>query len=82
MDAAKTSDGRMWLLLEHEEALVFFDVVSRFVEADGASLDVADDADRNVLWEMQTTMEPLVAEIFEPDFAGRLEQARVALREV
>lgn len=64
--------------LTADEALVRFELVSRFSDFD--QLDIVDQAEEVVLWGLQCSLEKRLVEPFLPDYRERPGQARDRLR--
>ncbi len=66
------------LVLNADEALVLFELVSRFTDAD--QLTIADRAEAAILWNLCCQLEKLLAEPFSPKYAELLSTARERVR--
>jgi hypothetical protein len=62
------------ITLSKDEALVLFEFLSRFV--DDSKLEIADPSENRVLWDLQASLESLLAEPFSKDYDVILESAR------
>ena len=67
------------LELSAAEALVLFDWLARTSEA-GAPVPFADQAEQQVLWDLQCVLERLLVEPFSADYASWLGAARSWVR--
>jgi len=65
--------------LSRDEAIVLFEFLSRFEELE--SLDIVDQSEERVLWNLQSTLEKDLAEPFSANYPELLEQARARLRD-
>ena len=65
--------------LEDDEALVLFDLVSRYV--DSGELAIRDQAEQRVLWNLLATLESSLVSPFQSDYVTLLERARASLRD-
>ena len=65
------------LKLSKEEALVLFEFLSRFSEEDKLKIDHK--AEEQTLWNLQGSLEELLAEPFSSDYNLLLEKARKSL---
>jgi hypothetical protein len=66
--------------LSPDEALVLFDVLSRWEQSE--RFDVADQAEERVLWNIKAGLERQLAEPLSPDYARLLDEARARVRDV
>ncbi len=66
------------LVLNADEALVLFELVSRFSDSD--QLTIADQAQAAILWNLCCQLEKLLAEPFSPKYAELLSTARERIR--
>ena len=73
------SDSKIHLELSPEEALVFFEWLSRFNQAEDANF--ADQAEQRVLWDIEARLESILVESFEPDYDEKLARARASVRD-
>lgn len=67
------------LELSREEALVFFDWLTRFNKTDEAKFE--DQAEQRVLWDIEAMLESVLTDPFEPNYDQLLAQARAAVRD-
>ena len=65
--------------LTREEALVFFEWISRFNKREDA--DFEDQAEQRVLWDIEATLESTLDDLFSPDYAALLAAARAKVRD-
>lgn len=69
------------LVLSPAEALVLFDLLSRWAETDAASVLLEHQAEWRVLWDILASLESALAEPFRPDYRNRLDLARELVRD-
>ena len=69
----------MQIDLTSDEALVLFDLLSRW--DDSERFEVGDPAERRVLWNLLAELERRLAEPFAPDYASLLDAARARVRD-
>jgi antitoxin HicB len=69
------------LALSPAEALVLFDLLSRWAETDAASVPLEHLAEWRVLWDILASLERALAEPFMPDYLDQLAQARELVRD-
>jgi hypothetical protein len=67
------------LRLTKEEAIVLFEMLSRFSEND--SLEIEDQSEQRVLWNLCASLEAVLVEPFDKNYASILENARAMLRD-
>lgn len=67
------------LPLSHAEALVLFEFVSRY--SDNDRLEIIDQAEQRVLWNVCCLLEKLLVDPFKPNYAELLDIARNQLRD-
>lgn len=67
------------LELSADEALVFFEFVSRFTDSD--QLSIADQAEARALWNLCGRLERQLSEPFSPRYSELLAEARGRLRD-
>ena len=77
MDQA--SQQPVHLELSADEALVFFEFVSRFTDSD--QLSIADQSEARALWNLCGRLEKQLSEPFSPRYSELLAQARGRLRD-
>ena len=65
--------------LTPDEALVLFELVSRYSDSD--RLETVDQAEQRVLWNLCARLEKALVEPFDPDYAALLAAARHRLRD-
>jgi len=73
------SEEKVTVSLTKEEALVLFEVLSRFTETD--KLSIEDQAEERALWNLTAIFERELAEPFAKNYDAILEQARSKLRD-
>jgi hypothetical protein len=71
--------GPMRIELTGDEALVLFELLSRYYSSD--SLSIEDQAERRTLWNLHCQLEKQLVEPFQPDYGALLRQARDRLRD-
>lgn len=74
MPAAREDEKEVLLSLSPDEALVFFDWLSRMNE--GEELSFAHQAEQRVLWDIECDLESTLAGPFPSDYAQLLDAAR------
>jgi hypothetical protein len=65
--------------LSHSEALVLFEFVSRF--SNDENLEIVDQAEERVLWNVCASLEKILAEPFSPSYSDLLSKAREEVRD-
>jgi len=73
------SNDHLSLRLTHSEALVLFELLSRYSESD--RLQVEDQAEQRVLWNMCCSLESELSEPLLPDYKALLQAARDRIRD-
>jgi hypothetical protein len=73
------ADDKVRLELSREEAIVFFEWLTRFNKADDARFE--DQAEQRVLWDMEAMLETALVEPFESNYGELLARARAAVRD-
>lgn len=83
MDAMKRTDGHIVIDLSPEEALVLADCLHRWEDEgiDETGLPFVDQGEQRVFWNLSAVFEPVLGEIFRPDYDDLVERARAALRD-
>jgi hypothetical protein len=76
---AKAHTNEINLSLSRSKALVLFDFLSRFTEQ--KRLQICDQAEERVLWDIQADLERALPEPLSPDYAHHLKRARHAVRD-
>ncbi len=66
--------------LTNDEALVFFDFLSRFSE--DKELKIKDQAEERILWDLTCALEAKLVEPLQDDYDKKLEDARTKVRDV
>ena len=69
------------LVLTPAEALVLFELLSRWAETDAASVPLEHQAEYRVLWDILARLESMLAEPFMPDYQDWLDRARELVRD-
>ena len=77
---SKKDEHSIILNLTNEEAIVFFDWLSRFNEADSMKF-VDDQAEERVLWDIEASLEKVINESLEEDYVELLSRAREKVRD-
>jgi hypothetical protein len=67
------------LTLTHDEALVLFEFLSRFLDDEHLTLE--DQGEERALWKLQGMLESRLVEILLPNYTELVEQARTRLRD-
>jgi len=65
--------------LSREQALVLFDFLSRFTDAEHLSIE--DQAETRVLWDLLADLETVLDEPFQENYAELLSKARIGVRD-
>ncbi len=73
-------DEKVFLQLSQDEALVFFDFLSRYSEED--KLTIMDQAEQRILWNLTCDLEKILVAPFQDDYDKQLEKARAMVRDV
>ena len=76
---SSTPEGSVTLSLSRSQALVLFDFLSRFSE--DQRLEIRDQAEQRVLWDMQADLESSLSELLAQDYTQHLEAARDEVRD-
>lgn len=74
-----SQEGQIELRLSKDEALVLFELVSRF--SNEQKLEIVDQAEQRVLWDLCCLLEKQLVEPFSADYVEILEQARSRVRD-
>ncbi|ERI37022.2 hypothetical protein IG195_08980 [Arthrobacter sp. TES] len=72
-----SNDGQISVELSEDEALVLFDWLARFNKR--KDLDLADQAERRILWDFECSLESVLIQPFSEDYALLLAEARSRL---
>lgn len=67
------------ITLSRNESLVFFEFLSRYTEE--GRLDIQDQAEQRVLWNLQAALESALPEPFAHDYLQHLQRARQSVRD-
>jgi len=73
------AEEKFRLELSREEALVFFEWLTRFNKSEDKSFE--DQAEQRVLWDIEGMLESTLAEPFDPKYSDLLAQARARVRD-
>jgi hypothetical protein len=76
----EVEDEEIELKLTKDEALVLFEFVSRFSDED--KLEIVDQAEQRVLWNVCCLLEKQLVEPFSADYLAIIEQARNKVRDL
>ena len=76
---APTPDGKVVIELSRAHALVLFEFLSRFSDDD--KLEIQDQAEERVLWDMCCDLEKALVEPLRPDYTELLQRARDTVRD-
>ena len=68
------AQATMGIMLSQAEALVLFEFLSRYNRTD--TLDIVDQAEQRVLWDVCSQFEGVLLEPLAPDYCELVEQAR------
>jgi DNA primase len=77
---SKQSSNKILLELTKEEAIVLLDWLSRFNEDEKPDL-FKDQAEERVLWDMEASIEKIISETFDNNYAEILSKAREKVRD-
>lgn len=75
----EVEDEQVELKLTKDEALVLFEFVSRFSDKD--KLEIVDQAEQRVLWNVCCLIEKQLVEPFSADYLAIIERARNKVRD-
>ena len=75
----KDPEQKVEIRLTRAQALVLFEFLSRFSEED--KLEIEDQAEERVLWDICGDLERLLVEPFHPDYKDILQRARNSIRD-
>ncbi len=75
----EAEDEQVELKLTKDEALVLFEFVSRFSDKD--KLEIVDQAEQRVLWNVCCLLEKQLVEPFSADYLAIIERARNKVRD-
>ncbi|QQR89554.1 MAG: hypothetical protein IPJ88_15360 [Myxococcales bacterium] len=73
------TDKKVKLLLSQDEALVFFEWLSRFNKSNSATFE--DQAEQRVLWDIESSLESSLSEPFDESYNDLLSKARNIVRD-
>ncbi len=73
------SDDKFCISLSRSEALVLFDLLTRYSET--GRIEIRDQAEQRVLWDVCCLLESGLNEPLHPDYEARLQQAREKVRD-
>jgi hypothetical protein len=73
------SEGAVRLSFSRSEALVLFELLSRF--SNQKSMQIVDQAEERVLWDMPAELERLLVDPLSKDYEGHLQKARAEVRD-
>jgi hypothetical protein len=73
------TERKVVLELSGDEALVFFDWLHRFNEAEGNTFE--DQSEQRVLWNMEAMLESAIVEPLDPKYEELLTAARASVRD-
>lgn len=76
---APTPNEKVVIELSCADALVLFEFLSRFSNDD--KLEIKDQAEKRVLWDMCCDLETALVEPFRSDYTGLLQKARDVVRD-
>lgn len=71
--------NKILLELSRDEALVFFEWLSRFNKVDSTKFE--DQAEQRVLWDLEAMLESSIEEPLRPEYGDLLAQARARVRD-
>ncbi|MGZ3601476.1 MAG: hypothetical protein ACXWQR_14935 [Ktedonobacterales bacterium] len=75
-----STGGQVTIPLTSEEALVLFELLSRWVEVDTPQISLEHPAEYRVLWDILAVLEKTLVEPFMPDYRELVENARRIVR--
>lgn len=75
----ETPKDKLVMELPRAQALVLFEFLSRF--SNDKKLEIQDQAEERVLWNMCCDLERVLSEPFRPDYGDVLQRARDAVRD-
>lgn len=78
-DCDNMKDEMICLELSREEAIVFFEWLSRFNKAEYTGFE--DQAEQRVLWDIEASLESTLDELFESNYEDLLARARSTVRD-
>ncbi|MGO4431754.1 hypothetical protein AB4Y88_00200 [Paenarthrobacter sp. RAF9] len=64
--------------LSRDEALVLFDWLARFNKSNSSNL--TDQAEQRVLWDIESSLESVLIQVFSEDYSSLLDEARGRLQ--
>ena len=73
------SDDKFSISLSRSEALVLFDLLSRYSETD--RIEIEDQAEQRVLWDVYCLLESGLSEPLHPEYKALLKEAREQVRD-
>lgn len=71
-------DEHFSVKLSGDEALVLFDWLARFNESNSSNL--TDQAEQRVLWDIESSLESALIQVFSEDYSSLLNEARSRLQ--
>ncbi len=74
-----SSADEIGIYLNKNEALVFFEFLSRYSDSD--KMDIEDQAEQRILWNLTCLLESDLAEPFAENYGDLLEAARSEIRD-
>ncbi|MDO6517796.1 hypothetical protein [Zobellia uliginosa] len=77
---SKQNEKKIVVELTKEEAIVLLDWLSRFNERENRDL-FQDQAEERVLWDMEASIEKVIGETFDSNYAEILSKAREKVRD-
>lgn len=79
--SSNISHEKVVIELSREQALVIFEFLARFSNDGDNKLQIQDQAEARVLWDLCCDLEKALTEPFHPDYVELLERARNAVRD-
>jgi hypothetical protein len=79
--SADEASEKVTIEISPQEALVHFELLSRWDETDAMSVPLEHQAEQRVLWNVLSALQKTLVEPFMPDYLDRLSQAREMLRD-
>lgn len=77
---SKQNENKIVVELTKEEAIVLLDWLSRFNESENRDF-FQDQAEERVLWDMEASIEKVIGETFDNNYAEILSKAREKVRD-
>ena len=75
-----TEEKEILIKLSRDEALVLFEFISRFNQLDQDEI-FQDQAEQKLMWLIETQLEKILVEPFQPDYKEIIQEARNKVRD-